>query len=79
MSGFANTLGKLDPGAALVNNVFGIGGKSQTPQVMPPAVMPTVNDASVEAARRAKIMELQARTGRASTIFTTGTETKVGG
>jgi hypothetical protein len=49
-----------------------------TPAVKPPAVMPTIDDKAVQDARMRRIAEMQARSGRASTIFT-GQEEKIGG
>lgn len=41
--------------------------------VKAPAVMPTADDATVQAAKRRQIAEIQSRSGRASTILSEGT------
>jgi hypothetical protein len=45
--------------------------KPETPEIKPPTVMPDPegNDEAVKAARRRQIAEMQARSGRASTIL----------
>lgn len=59
---------------APVGSLF--GGKKKAPEVKPVAVMPTPDDEAIQDARRRRITEMQARTGRASTIFT---DEKIGG
>jgi hypothetical protein len=44
-------------------------GKTETPTLESPTVMPTSDDEAVKAARRRQIAEVQARSGRASTIL----------
>lgn len=43
--------------------------KPETPKLKPPTVMPDTDDEAVKAARRRQIAEVQARSGRASTIL----------
>jgi len=47
------------------------------PEITPPATMPDMNDEQVRQAKRRQIAEIQARSGRASTILTGGD--KLGG
>ena len=65
-------------GGLLGASVGGMGG-NKSPDVKPPALMPTVNDASVQEAKRRKIMGMQSQAGRASTIFTGQDDEKIGG
>lgn len=44
--------------------------KTATPPIPEPAVMPDADEEAVRAARRRQIAEIQARSGRASTILT---------
>ena len=53
-------------------------GKPKALAIQPPAVMPTRDSASIQEARRQKVASMQARSGRASTIFT-GQDEKLGG
>lgn len=46
--------------------------KPNTPQVTAPTVMPDADDEAIQKARRRQIAEIQARSGRASTILTGG-------
>lgn len=55
-----------------------LGGKDK-PQVKAPTPMPMADDAAVEAAKRRKQAEIQARSGRASTILSDTGGEKLGG
>ncbi len=72
----ANTFEKVT-GWVGASKIFGAGKKP--PTITPPAVMPTADGESVEAARRRKLLEMQARMGRASTIFTGQDDQGIGG
>ncbi len=56
-----------------------VGGKlmGKGPKMPKPAVMPTADDAAVQAAKRRQIAEMQARGGRASTVLSD--DNKLGG
>ena len=63
----------------------GLGAKALAPKapgIQKPALMPTPNDDQVRAAKRRQIAEVQARSGRASTILSqadVATDDKLGG
>lgn len=50
-----------------ITSILGLTAKKQ--EVESPAVMPDSDDEAVKAARRRQIAEVQARSGRASTIL----------
>lgn len=62
-------------GGALAGAALGAAGAKSaakapvTPEVKPPTIMPDSDDEAVKAARRRQIAEVQARSGRASTIL----------
>lgn len=76
----------MDFGAISIPTLLGIGGAAaskaltkpaQAPAVQKPAVMPTTDDAAVQAAKRRQAAELQSRSGRQSTIL--GGDERLGG
>jgi len=72
-------------GAGLGSGLFGLAGKaigsaitpkpSPAPSPAPPPVMPNADDAKVAAERKRAIAAMQQRSGRASTILTTNSDT----
>jgi hypothetical protein len=52
--------------------------KVPKPTVTPPTTMPTMDDEAVQAAKRKKAAEIQARSGRQSTILTDYSNEKLG-
>jgi len=73
MSGLVNTLGNPFKQTLLQRFAGPAVGlfqrKTTTPTLESPTVMPTPDDEAVKAARRRQIAEVQARSGRASTIL----------
>lgn len=70
------TIGAILGGVSAAKTIF--GGKDK-PQVKPPTPMPMADDAAVEAAKRRKQIEIQSRSGRASTILSDSGGDKLGG
>ena len=56
-----------------------LGDKPKMPEIKAPTPMPTANDAAIDAAKRRKSLEIQARSGRASTILSDTGGQKLGG
>lgn len=70
----AATAGLILSGLTAAKTIF---GGSDKPQVKPPTPMP--DDTAIEAAKRRKQIEIQSRSGRASTILTDTGSDKLGG
>lgn len=71
----ASYAGIAAAGATILSQTGVLGGKKSAgtpPPIAPPAVMPTPDDEAVKKAHRRSLIEQQARSGRASTIFDDG-------
>jgi len=70
-------------GTAIATGVAGLAASKllspKAPAITQPKAMPTVDDEAAQAARRRQIAEMQARSGRASTILSDDSDAKLGG
>lgn len=88
---FYSTLFNPNTGLGKFNRTFDPAGKavaddaiektSPVPDAVlpPPVVMPTIDNEEVQRARRRRIAQQQAQSGRASTIYTDNGTAKLGG